>query len=973
MKIIEYSDKYAALVADMWNKSNSNWGNSASIKTAEEVIQQEAASGNIKLYLAIDNDEVVGYCSFSEYRGDEGASYLPLLNVRPDYHGKKVGKQLILTVLEDAIVSRWPRFDLYTWSGNIKAMPLYKKCGFFWEKKNNTVHLMNFIPYLYQTEALEEYMSQIDWYQDSERVIDMNQDGELRGEFDMYRYDFKNDNTYLSLEFERKGRGLTMIDNPDYRIEVKLENQDLVFGESYEVIYEIENKNETPLHVEIKGKDNKNLTFDLQFDEMVTGKKTVTGTVYVGEVKKDQEEGKTHPVVDADILIDGKLASFKLGINPKFPIKTGLVVPVQQLVAGREYTCYLEVENNYNESKDVDFKLNNSFVTFGDIQTITLDKKEKRSIPVTFKIDEVGFYYDDVTVTIDGKSFTNKLRAIFNGTSGSFTAQLDEYYAVVSGQSALFFEISDNVLLLLKNGSSNGSSAILPAEIGLPYSLELNNLKPKVEFLSDNEMRITFDSKDFPNTKVVLHADNYNGIATAYYELINNGEEREFKLLCNVWQQLAKGVVPYKGKILDINGYDGSDLDGLHNEFVDENWLFERNRGIGITWESGMRINGWKMAFETELETLKTGESMRTPKITWSAVHKDYQSFREFAGYTEERETRGYYELEVNEGNPFFEDDYTVKFDNVRKYDVKGTKEVDSVSTDVFETSKASNENLLVDIELEDRYIRINRKMFKTTGEVTLNVVDGVHVVNNGVLEFKADENFADSIYSLKKDGVEWLDSNYPTPKERVWWGAWVGGLNYETRYLSDVVKPNEKRSVEFATVTDNYGNEWQGIKTSITVENEIKLKGLTIENFYLTLPGVNVLMNTTKVTNETGKLLYNRDVERVLAVYGDEKQTNTIMHAGKDKFKCWNKSVEALAKEYVKYSSTRKDMLHVYAPNNSRLVTESQDGFNIAWDIYNVTMSDNNSKVLGNLFLVIDEDFEKDVLVDLKNIKVEV
>ena len=86
MKIIEYSDQYAALVADMWNKSNSSWGNDISLHTADSVIASESSSGNIKLYLALDNEEVVGYCSFSEYRNDEGASYLPLLNVRPDYH-----------------------------------------------------------------------------------------------------------------------------------------------------------------------------------------------------------------------------------------------------------------------------------------------------------------------------------------------------------------------------------------------------------------------------------------------------------------------------------------------------------------------------------------------------------------------------------------------------------------------------------------------------------------------------------------------------------------------------------------------------------------------------------------------------------------------------------------------------------------------------------------------------------------------
>ncbi|MFD0960511.1 hypothetical protein [Paenibacillus chungangensis] len=57
----------------------------------------------------------------------------------------------------------WPRLDLFTWAGNTKAVPLYKKCGFFWEKKDDSVHLMNFIPTVLQTEALLPSLERLDW------------------------------------------------------------------------------------------------------------------------------------------------------------------------------------------------------------------------------------------------------------------------------------------------------------------------------------------------------------------------------------------------------------------------------------------------------------------------------------------------------------------------------------------------------------------------------------------------------------------------------------------------------------------------------------------------------------------------------------------------------------------------------------------------------------------------------------------
>ncbi|WP_051569216.1 N-acetyltransferase [Alkaliphilus transvaalensis] len=85
IRVIQYSPEWAAAVADMWNKSRDGWGGGSSITTEEQVRKQEESSGNLNLYLALDGETVVGYCSLSEYREDEGALYIPLLNVRGDY------------------------------------------------------------------------------------------------------------------------------------------------------------------------------------------------------------------------------------------------------------------------------------------------------------------------------------------------------------------------------------------------------------------------------------------------------------------------------------------------------------------------------------------------------------------------------------------------------------------------------------------------------------------------------------------------------------------------------------------------------------------------------------------------------------------------------------------------------------------------------------------------------------------------
>src|SRR5690625_3482238 len=114
IRIIEYEPKYAQSIAFMWNESRAFWGGDSNIRSAEAIRREHETSTDLHVFLALDGEEVVGYCSFSEYKRDVQAMYVPLLNVRPDYHGKKVGKALILKAVETTIEKGYPRLDLFT-------------------------------------------------------------------------------------------------------------------------------------------------------------------------------------------------------------------------------------------------------------------------------------------------------------------------------------------------------------------------------------------------------------------------------------------------------------------------------------------------------------------------------------------------------------------------------------------------------------------------------------------------------------------------------------------------------------------------------------------------------------------------------------------------------------------------------------------------------------------------------------------
>ena len=975
MKIIEYNKSYAAKVADMWNKSQSNWGNDDEVQTAEDVINREASSGNIKLYLAIDNDEVVGYCSFSEYQNDEGASYLPLLNVRPDYHGKKVGKKLILTVLDNAVNSRWPRFDLYTWSGNIKAMPLYKKCGFFWERKYDTVHLMNFIPYLYQSEALSKYLDRIDWYQDSKRVIDMEFDGEKRGDFIFYRYDFKNDNTELAFEFEQSSRGLRYISTDDYEITLSLDKHALVFNNQYEVTFVLKNKSNEKLNIKINGKDNKNIKNTNKKEIVVEDEVKIKLPFFIEETSKTQDKAKTYPVVDFDVYINNELVNMKIGTEPKSPIELKMHVKTYNHILNKEYKLNLDIENNLDKNETFTIDLPNTLIDSKTLD-ITLDSKEKRSIQVDYKVKDFGFYQEDAIIKFGNQQVTKNIDGLIKGNLESFTGKNDKQAYIVSGNFATIFNFERKNLIVVNQQNADVNTVFFAPQIGKPYSLEFSNKKPNVEFLSNNEMKLTFESNDFKDVSVVVYVKNVFGVNTYKYELVNSGEKKNLALSIPFWQTLENSYVPYKGKLLNIRKSDNSGIGSINMKDIDEPWFYNYKNKIGFKWDEteNVNISGWKISSTKEDIKLDTNEVYKSGTFTISLVHPNVGQFREFSGYTKEKESFNLFEVNVNDGNPFVKDDVKVEVINTKKnLELKGTISVDGIEDEVNKTVTTKPGLNKIVLDTADRIMKFNRLTFKPTGNITQTKDGETLIVDNGVITFKADNTYSDSIYSLMHNGEEWLDSNYPTPAERAWWGSFIGGISLRTNGLQDLLALKEERTTEFVTLKDNFNNEWKGIKYSITLNIDEELKGITLENYSVTLPGLPVLHTFSNIINKSGKLVSRKNFLRYNVLKLDEDQTKGRFELDGVIYKCGDIGVDRQTEKFIMFESSREHKLTLYNKEN-RLYPETQKDYTILFSEKSLTIEDKSSKQLpGDFMIFTKDDLQKDYLKDLDNIKFEV
>lgn len=912
IKIVEYEPSLAAAVADMWTDSQEHWGGSSAVRTEEEVLQQEANSSNLNLYIALDGDKAVGYCGLSEYKGDEGALYIPLLNVRGDYHGKKIGKRLVLTAVGRTIELGWPRLDLYTWPGNTKAVPLYKKCGFFWEEDDESTHLMNFIPTVLTTEAVKDFFEEADWYYDSTREIEVKPDGRKENGFDYFEYSWKTDEgKSLRIEFERKGRGIRLIETDDYFISATVDHLKRVTGECYPIRYEITNKSGNPLDVSLNGIDDKNIRFSHFSNQMqIKDKETIEGTFEVGDIEEEQNPFKTHPAVTTKIKINGKEALFKTGIMPKLPANVSIRVPGTQCFTGVLSHFYLEMENNIEEKATFTVILPESPFLYLEEREFQIELKagEKSSFPVPYRLSDYGFYEPKVdfhVLTETGKplSFSKKITAAFKGIGTTFAGESDIGWHLFNGRHQLTLEKGKHMNLLHPTGIIDEEPEERPPvvffvpKLGKPFSDEFSRMKPmSVDFFRDNGtigLKATYRSSAFQGLSLVSHVKLYaEGLIEHWYEIRNLSEEEIYDdvwLYNPIFHNLYRAVIPYEGQIVTTDEPVVQDYEYWESNKVTENWLFSRHDDYdpyGICWSADykVRFDDWFLYFEHHYEKIVAGGSVQTkPTFISIGAFQNWQDFRAFArqkAIPEASPTSDDVQFTVNDHNPIVKDKVTavlkesksmflnghvtVKADGkvVREQSLDAKDRKNKVSFDVPLPKHKGVHLLEADARLKPHQLKRQEILLQPNGsKVETKQIERQGVMSfeatNGLLTLKAAPNFFPALYSLRFQNEEWMDHAFPKPIARSWWNPWAGGFANHVGDLSSNSLAKESHSADFVSLRDNHGNEWSGISVQTEIKKHDNYKGLRFNQYYLMLPGVPVICHTTEIIQNTHRYFH--------------------------------------------------------------------------------------------------------------------
>lgn len=354
-----YDPSMAEKVADMFNAFNEIWPGSfggAIPFDAQRVHDWLDKTSAVADLIALDeNGDPVGYCGLYPHWRDENAAYISILGVHPRVLGKKYGKRLLLKSLEVAVENNITRVDLHTWSGNMEAMPLYKKVGLVWVPETS-VYMQDFIPGLLQFPLARDWFTKHpDWYSCFKKELLQAPDKEIVDNMDVYTYKFEVEEDKIIAVFDKYGWGISgfekQLDGKKISIKTKMSSHKIYMGIQNSMTITIENETGEDILSPLTVEPFKGLEWLEEFPSNIEIKngETVTITkhfVVNKDAKSFESNQKGTEKIKTSLRIDNHDIQIITGGKIQETVRLNTLVPYQMVPLGSEVKLYVDVFNN---------------------------------------------------------------------------------------------------------------------------------------------------------------------------------------------------------------------------------------------------------------------------------------------------------------------------------------------------------------------------------------------------------------------------------------------------------------------------------------------------------------------------------------------------------------------------------------------------------------------------------------------------
>lgn len=321
----------AARLAEMWNASDEGWpgGVTGGVPiTAERQLERLGQGDQLAVYVVEEDERFLGYGDLSACKGRADLAYLGLLNVRPDHHGRGCGKALILTILERATALGFAQLLLGTWAGNLKAVPLYKKTGFWWQPETS-VQMRNFIPALLNMPIARPFFGRHGWYASQRRELAAAPDEVRWHGVRVYPYRFEDGDDFLAVWIDGTAEAPTAVETPDLYAACHLDREEVVCGLPQTATWEFANRRADgrPLQVTLLAEGEAGIALQVAESFAVTDRLSFERDFTVAPTLPKVAPGRPNPAVRSTVLIDGVPVKLAAGINAVQPVELEVRAP----------------------------------------------------------------------------------------------------------------------------------------------------------------------------------------------------------------------------------------------------------------------------------------------------------------------------------------------------------------------------------------------------------------------------------------------------------------------------------------------------------------------------------------------------------------------------------------------------------------------------------------------------------------------
>lgn len=923
--IKEFREEDAEEIALMWRESAPAWNGEGpgggTLSTPARVAQDQRDMNTLATFVAWLPDQrdgrprAVGYCSLYEQPTEEGTAYVGVLSAHPGWHGTGVGRDLLKAALDRTVSLGYHRLDLHTWPGNTKAVPLYKKSGYFWVP-DTSVKMENFLPAIFRLGPAQSFFREADWYGDYKRDLTPEEDRQKRGELEVFTYRWQRDGRGLEVVIDRKAKSIVAVSTERYAVSIEVDNPRLPIGGSRRVTWRVENRQASPLPVTIlaEGEDAVRCSFQ------------ASGTVervdeWSVDVTAEQPTAVVAPTrignrLLSTVVVDGEPVRLGLGLQVQQPVSIE-VDRRRWLVPGVQQRLWLTARNALGEpvAGRVTVAADDGLAVERPELSFELDAESATSWPLSVRADRAGEYRLRVhaVVEVGGRALQTKVfdNALHVGEPGAVSADWDDDKARLA---------SDNLIVeaRLQAGSWRASLDLIEratgrmlmaheVSLGPPFWPSVTTTvawTPRVERDADGPVLVLAAR---PASLPGLTFERFvrlspSGIVKVWFRATNAGDcerklevgvgsriEMEGARATQVAAPLASGLV-----IDEALGWpDWADPELKQPARYAEGWMARFGEGevVATAWCGAREITAtWLYpSLRLDLGTVMPGEARQTTPLylyagagDWRTARALWRTYIQPDAPAAAPRPRGAHTARLGriafgpgraETSVELGSERTRAFSGRIAVEVAGRQAVDAevsqlkvgqprdlpVTIELPEVASAAPVRITFDHERSTERYETAALRVTTPGKVEVAARrDGERElvrVENGRLSLEVAPAQLGRLVNVRLGGADQLHASYPDSRLFVWFNPWFGGITPTLHERDSDDWRGKLRHESFgwteASRRGQQGVEWRGV-TTFAEPTSKEIKGLRVETSYLTAPGSNLVAMIRRLENRS-------------------------------------------------------------------------------------------------------------------------